>query len=130
MTGLAVRPIRSNEDYRAALAEIDRLIDVPEGSVEAEMLEVISILLANYEDTHHRIDAPDPISFLEFVMESRGLTRKDLEPFIGSRSRVAEVMNRRRRLSMHMVRQLSAGLGLPADVLIQPYEINPTTIAA
>jgi HTH-type transcriptional regulator/antitoxin HigA len=130
MPSLAVRPIRTEEDYRAALAEVDRLVDAPEGSPEAEILEVLSILVADYEDAHHRIDAPDPITFIEFVMASRGLTRKDLEPYIGSRSRVSEVMNRRRALSMQMVRNLAGGLNLPVDVLVQPYELVRATDAA
>jgi HTH-type transcriptional regulator / antitoxin HigA len=126
----AIRPIRTEGDYRAALAAIDRLIDAPEGSPEADVLDVISVLVADYEDAHHRVESPDPIAFLEFVMEARGLTRKDLEPLIGSRSRVAEVMNRRRGLSMGMVRRLSSGLGLPADVLVRPYKIVRTRTAA
>src|SRR5258708_6052813 len=130
MPAIAIRPIRNEEDYRAALAEIDTLIDAPEGSQGAEALEVISVLVADYEDSHHKIEAPDPISFLEFVMESRGLTRKDLEPYIGSRSRVAEIMNRKRALSMDMVRRLSRGLDLPADVLIQSYPVGPAVTSA
>ena len=121
MNTLAIRPIRNEEDYRSALAEIDTIIDAVEGSPEAETLEVLSVLVADYEDKHHLIDSPDPIAFLEFILESRGLTRKDLEPYIGSRSRVAEIMNRRRRLSLDMVRRLNSALGLPAEVLIRPY---------
>ena len=130
MIALVVRPVRSEHDYRAALAEIDRLIDAAEGSPEFETLEVLSILVADYEDKHCVIEGPDPISFLEFVMESRGLTRRDLEPYIGSRSRVAEILNRRRALSMDMVRRLCNGLDLPAHVLIQPYTIAPASSAA
>jgi HTH-type transcriptional regulator/antitoxin HigA len=130
MNPVTIRPIKNDEDYLAALADIDALIDAPESSPEAEVLDVISVLVADYEDRYHRIEAPDPISFLEFVMESRGLTRKDLEPYIGSRSRVAEIMNRKRALSMEMVRRLSRGLDLPADVLIQSYQIAPTITAA
>jgi HTH-type transcriptional regulator/antitoxin HigA len=126
----ALRPIRTEQDYRDALAEIDRLVDASAGSADADLLEVISVLVAEYEDAHHQIEAPDPVTFLEYVMESRGLTRKDLEPYIGSRSRVAEVMNRRRGLSMEMVRRLTSGLGLPADVLVQPYELVRATHAA
>ena len=88
-----VRPIRNEQDYRTALAEIDGLIDAAEDSPEFDRLEVLSVLVADYEDKHHAIEAPDPISFLEFVMESRGLTRKDLDPYFGSRSRVAEILN-------------------------------------
>lgn len=124
MNTTAIRPIRTEEDYRDALAEIDRLIDAPEGSTEADTLDILSSLVAEYEDSHHHIEAPDPITFLEHVLEARGMTRKDLEPFIGSRSRVAEVLNRRRALSMQMVRRLSTGLDLPADVLIQAYPLH------
>src|SRR5438034_112536 len=130
MNTVAVRPIKSEVDYRAALAQIDDLIDTPEDSPDAELLEVLSVLVADYEDKYHAIEAPDPISFLEFVMESRGLTRKDLEPYIGSRSRVAEIMNRKRGLSMDMVRRLNKGLDLPAEVLIQPYEVPSARTAA
>lgn len=130
MTTLAVQPIRTESDYQSSLAEIDRLIDAPEGSPESAALEVLSVLVADYEDRHHAIEAPNPIAFLEFVMEARGLSRKDLEPYIGSRARVAEVMNRRRGLSVEMIRRLSKGLNLPADVLIQPYELAPVRSAA
>ena len=130
MNKVSIRPIKNEEDYRAAMAEIDILVDSPVGSPGAETLEVISVLVADYEDRYHRIEAPDPISFLEFVLDSRGLTRKDLEPYIGSRSRVAEIMNRRRVLSMDMVRRLSTGLDLPAHVLIQSYPVAPRSSAA
>ncbi len=114
MIALEIRPVRNEQDYRAALAVIDGLIDAVEGSPEFDRLEVLSVLVADYEDKYHAIKAPDPISFLEFVMDSRRLTRKDLEPYIGSRSRVAEILNRKRALTMEMVRRLSAGLDLPA----------------
>src|SRR5689334_22324807 len=104
MNTVSLRPIRSDEDYRVALETIDSLIDAADNSPEAEALEVLSVLAADYEDRHHAIEAPDPIFFLQYVIESRGLTRKDLEPYIGSRSRVAEIMNRKRALSMDMVR--------------------------
>lgn len=121
MESIAVRPIKSEEDYLRALARIDELVDAEPGTSQAEYLEVLSILVADYEDRHHAIEPPDPVAFLAYVLESRGYTRKDLEPFIGSRARVAEIMNRRRPLTMDMVRRLSKGLDLPADVLIQPY---------
>jgi len=124
MDKVAVRPIRNEEDYRAALAEIDHVIDAPDGSPEAELLEVLSVLVGAYEDEHYPIKSPHPIAFLEFVMEQRGLTRKDLEPYIGTRARVNEIMNRQRRLSIEMIRRLSQGLDLPADVLLQPYEVS------
>lgn len=130
MNAFTVRPVRNEEDYRAALAQIDRLINAAEDSLEFEMLEVLSVLVADYEDKHHVIEGPDPISFLEFVMESRSMTRRDLEPYIGSRSRVAEILNRKRALSMDMVRRLCKGLDLPPDVLIQQYSTVPARTAA
>lgn len=82
------------------------------------------MLVEKYEAQHYPILAPDPIDFLNYVMETRGLTRKDLEPYIGSRGRVAEVLNRARPLTLAMIRRLSEGLKLPADVLIADYELR------
>jgi transcriptional regulator with XRE-family HTH domain len=86
-------------------------------------LEVLSLLVETFEREHYPIPTPDPISAIEHYMESRGLTRKDLEPFIGSRARVSEVMTRRRPLTLGMIRRLAAGLRIPTDVLIQPYPL-------
>lgn len=88
------------------------------------------MLIQDYEARHHPIPDPDSISFLTHVMEARGLTRKDLEPYLGSRARVAEILNRVRPLSLEMIRRLSAGLNLPADVLIQPYQAGDDRRAA
>ena len=85
---------------------------------------MLVLLIENYEQEHFPIPAPDPIHFLLHVMEARGLTRKDLEPYIGSRARVAEVLNRVRPLTIEMIRRLSSGLGLPADVLIRDYRLR------
>lgn len=119
-----IRPIRSKKDHQAALAEIERLWDAKQGSPEADRLEVLSLLVEAYERRHEAIADPEPIDFLLHVMEARGLTRKDLEPYIGSRARVAEVLNRVRPLTLDMIRRLAAGLDLPADVLIRPYEVK------
>lgn len=96
----------------------------PAGSRQAEQLDVLVLLIEVYEARHFPIDPPDPVEFLQFIMEQRGLTRKDLEPFIGSRARVAEVLNRVRPLSLEMIRSLSEGLNLPADVLVKRYELR------
>jgi HTH-type transcriptional regulator/antitoxin HigA len=117
-----IKPIRTKRDHQAALAEIERLWDAKKGTPEADRLEVLSLLVEAYERQHEPIADPDPIDFLAHVMEARGLTRKDLEPYIGSRARVAEVLNRVRPLTLEMIRRLAEGLDLPADVLIQPYE--------
>jgi HTH-type transcriptional regulator/antitoxin HigA len=121
---MELKPIRTEAEHRAALAEIERLWDVPEQSPEADRLEVLALLVEAYEKAHYPIEAPDPVAFIEHVMEARGLTRKDLEPFIGPRGRVADILNRTRPLSMGMIRNLASGLGMPADILIQPYPLR------
>ena len=94
------------------------------GSKQADRLEVIVLLIQDYEQRHSPIADPGPIDFLLHVMESRGLTRKDLEVYIGSRARVAEVLNRIRPLSLEMIRCLSEGLNIPSEILIQRYEVK------
>lgn len=126
---MELKPIRTEAEHNEALADIERLWDAPEGSPEADRLEVLAMLVEAYEKAHFPIEAPDPVAFLEYVMESRGLTRKDLEPYIGPRGRVADIMNRTRPLSVTMIRRLSSGLGLPADVLIQPCPLNEAIAA-
>jgi HTH-type transcriptional regulator/antitoxin HigA len=121
---MKLQPIRTKSDYAAALREAERLWDAPEKSPQAEQLEVLSLLIEDYERRQFPIESPDPIDFLLNVMEWRGLSRKDLEPYIGSRARVAEVLNRVRPLSLEMIRRLASGLKLPADVLIRGYELK------
>lgn len=121
---MELKPIRTEAEHAEALADIERLWDAPEGSADADRLEVLAMLVEAYEKAHFPIEAPDPISYLEYIMDVRGLTRKDLEPYIGPRGRVADIMNRTRPLSVTMIRRLCAGLGLPADVLIQPYVLR------
>ena len=121
---MELKPIRTKREYQTALKEAERLWDAPTGSPQADTLDVLTLLIADYEAKHFPIADPDPIQFLEYVMESRGLTRKDLEPYVGSRGRVAEVLNRSRSLTLEMIRRLSEGLGLPADVLVQRYALR------
>lgn len=121
---MELKPIRNEIEHRAALAEIERLWDAPEHSAEADRLEVLALLVEAYEKVHHPVPAPDPVTFLEHVMEARGLSRKDLEPYIGPRGRVADILNRTRPLSMAMIRNLASGLKLPVDILIQPYSLR------
>jgi HTH-type transcriptional regulator/antitoxin HigA len=121
---MELRPIRSKREHQAALKEAETLWDAPEGSPEADRLEVLTLLIEAYEREHLPIEDPDPIDFLQHVMEARELTRRDLEPFIGSRERVAEVLNRVRPLTLDMIRKLARGLELPADVLIRGYRVK------
>lgn len=122
---MEIKPIRTDADYEEALADIDRLFDADANTPEGDRLEVLVTLVSAYEDQHFSLPAPDPIEAIEYYMESRGLSRRDLEPFIGTRARVSEVLNRRRPLTLRMIRNLEAGLGIPSDVLVRPYELKP-----
>jgi HTH-type transcriptional regulator/antitoxin HigA len=115
-----VKPIRSEGDYETALAEVERLWGAQAGTAEGDRLEVLATLIDVYEEQHHPVDPPDPIEAIKFRMEQQGLTRRDLEKIIGTRTRVAEVLNRRRGLSIGMIRRLHERLGISAEVLIRP----------
>jgi HTH-type transcriptional regulator / antitoxin HigA len=117
-----LRPIRSEADYRAALTEIERLWEAEPSTPEGDWVEVLATLIEAYEARHHPVAAPDPIAAVLCMMEQKGLTRRDLEPAIGSRGRVSEILNRRRPLTLPMVRALNALLDIPTDVLVQSYE--------
>jgi HTH-type transcriptional regulator/antitoxin HigA len=125
-------PIRTKKDYQTALAEAAHLWDAPAKSAATDRLEVLTMLIENYERQHFSIPDPDPIDFLIHVMESRGLSRRDMEPFIGPRGRVSDILNRVRPLTLDMIRRLSTGLQLPAEVLVRPYPLRqrPEELAA
>jgi len=118
---MEIKPIKNEADYQFALREIELLFDAAPDTPEGDRLEVLTTLVEAYEERHYNIPKPDPIEAILYHMESRGLTRRDLEPHIGSRARVSEVLNRKRPLSMEMIRNLHKGLGIPAETLIQPY---------
>lgn len=118
---MEIKPIKTETDYEAALEEIERLFNAKPGTREADRLEVITTLTEAYEEKLYAIPLPDPIEAILYHLESRGFSRHDLEPFIGSRARVSEVLNRRRPLTMEMIRKLHDGWGISAEVLIQPY---------
>jgi|TARA_B110000914_G_C15141380_1_gene299630 HTH-type transcriptional regulator/antitoxin HigA len=111
--------IKTEKDYQNALGIIDDLLEALSGSEELEYLELLSILVEDYENKYHKIDAPDPIAAIQQRAEHLGLTRKDLEKSIGSRSRVSEVLNKKRSLTLSMIRKLNKNLNIPADILIQ-----------
>jgi HTH-type transcriptional regulator/antitoxin HigA len=121
---MELRPIRSKREHQTALKEAESLWEASKGSPDGDRLEVLTLLIEAYEREHFPIEDPDPIDFLQHVMEARGLARKDLEPFVGSRARVAEVLNRVRPLTLDMIRKLAAGLDLPSDVLIRGYRVK------
>ena len=122
MNEIMVRPIHNDSDHSAALQEIERLWNSEDGSLEAERLDLLMLMVEAYEAEHYPIPAPDPIDMIEFVMDQRGLSKSDLIPYLGSRAKVSEILNRRRPLSLEMIRKLHSGLGLPADILVQPYD--------
>jgi HTH-type transcriptional regulator/antitoxin HigA len=119
---MKIRPIRTKADYRLALKEVERFWRAEPGTPVGDRVDVLVTLIEAYEAKHYPIPAPDPIAAIEFMMEQKGLTRRDLEPAIGSRGRVSEVLTRKRPLTLPMVRALSALLQIPAEVLVQPYE--------
>ena len=121
---MEIKPIRTEADYEAALQEIERLWVAPDGSPEGDKLDVLVTLVEAYEEKHYLIPAPDPIEAILHQLDSQGLSRQDLEPYLGSRARVSEVLNRKRPLSLKMIRKLQSGLGISAEVLIQPYELQ------
>ena len=115
-----VKPLRSEADYEAALAEVERLWGTKAETPKGDRLDVLATLIDAYETEHYPIDPPDPIEAIKFRMEQQGLTRRDLEQIIGTRTRIAEVLNRKRGLSIGMIRRLHERLGIPAEVLILP----------
>lgn len=121
---MELKLIRTNKNYRAALAEVERLWDAPAKSAAVDRLNVLVLLVEQYERRHYPVADPDPIDFLGHVMEARGLTRKDLELYIGPRGRVSDILNRVRPLTLERIRKLAEGLKLPAEVLIRPYHLR------
>src|SRR5882724_2954600 len=115
-----VKPIRTKQDCEAALNEVERLWGAKAGTRGGDRLDVLATLIDAYEAEHYPMDPPDPIEAIKFRMEQQGLTRKDLAKILGTRTRVSEVLNRRRNLSIGMIRQLHKKLGISAEVLIRP----------
>jgi len=116
-----IRPVKTDADYHDALKEIGQLFDAAPNTPEGDRLEILTTLVESYEAYHYPIPEPDPVESIRYFMESRGLSDTDLEPFIGSSVKVTEVLNRKTPLSLDMIRRLHTGLGITADILIQPY---------
>jgi HTH-type transcriptional regulator/antitoxin HigA len=114
---MIIRPIRNNSDHESALKRIEALMSARQDTTEGDELDVLATLVDAYEKEHFPIDAPDPIEAIKFRMEQLGLERKDLEPLLGSRARVSEVLNKRRGLSLAMIRSLHENLEIPLDAL-------------
>ena len=114
-----IKPIHTRADYESALKTADLLADSEPGTVDGDRLEVLLVLIEAYESSHFPVPMPgDPAQVLEYIMQNRSLSRKDLAPFLGGKERLSEVLNHRRSLSLAMIRRLHEGLGIPADLLI------------
>jgi HTH-type transcriptional regulator / antitoxin HigA len=124
-TSVTVRPVRTEAEYDEALRDIDAVMDARPGTPDGDRLEVLVTLVQAYEARHHPVPPPDPVEAIRFRMEQAGLTPRDLEPYIGSRARVSEVLNRRRALTLPMIRRLAEGLQLAVEVLVR--ESPPVT---
>ena len=116
-----IKPIRNEADYKKALERLEILFDATMGTEEGDELEILAILIDNYEKENFPIGMPDPISAINFRMEQMGLKQKDLVEMIGFKSRVSEIMNKKRKLTLEMIRNLNTTLHIPTDVLIQDY---------
>lgn len=119
-----IKPIKTDFDYRAALREIESLMLATPDTPEGEKLDVLVTLIEAYEAKHFPMNLPDPVEAIKFEMERKGLTVKDLEPMIGKSNRVYEVLNHKRSLTLKMIWKLHEGLGIPAESLIKPTQMN------
>lgn len=122
-----ISPIKTDKDYKAALKEIESLFDAKPNTPDGDKLDILATLVDVYENEHYPVDFPDAVDALRYWMESRGLERKELEKFIGTRARVSEILTRKRSLTLNMIRKLHDGLHMPADLLIKKskYQRHP-----
>ena len=121
---MEIKPIKTKIDYLNALSEIEKIVDAKKDTPDGDKLDILVTLVEAYEEKNYPILPPDPIEAIIHQMESRGLSRKDLEPLIGSRARVSEILNRKRSLSINMIRKLQKGLGISAEILVMPYPLE------
>ena len=121
---MKLRPIKTGNDHRAALAEVERLLDARPGTPAGDRLEILVTLIEAYEERHCPMPPPDPVEAIRYAMESRGLTSDDLISVLGNRQHVKEILGRKRSLTLEMVRRLHSALGISADVLIQPFAVK------
>lgn len=118
---MKIKPINDEADYQKALERLEVIFDSKRGTEKGDELEILAMVIDNYENENFPIDMPDPISAINFRMEQMGLKQKDLVKMIGFKSRVSEIMNRKRKLTLEMIRKLNAELNIPTEILIQDY---------
>jgi HTH-type transcriptional regulator/antitoxin HigA len=121
---MVIKPIKTDADYRGALKEIESLMMAKADTPDGDKLDVMVTLVEAYEAKHFPMDLPDPVEAIKFEMERKGLTVKDLEPMIGKSNRVYEILNRKRSLTLKMIWKLHNGLGIPAECLIKPSQVQ------
>ena len=118
---MVIKPIKTKKDYQAAMERLETIFDAKPGTPEGDELEVLGILIDKYEQEHFPIGYPDPIEAIKFRMEQMGYTQSDLAKVVGQKSRASEILSKKRKLTLEMIRQLHRGLGIPTNVLIQNY---------
>ena len=119
-----IKPIRTKKDYDLALKNVESLMDATFGSDAFDELEILTTLIEHYESKHHPIDTPDPIEAIKFRMEQEGLRQKDLVEIFGNKVRVSEVLNKKRRLTLDMIRNINQNLDIPFESLLNKYELQ------
>ena len=119
-----IKPIKTEEDYYKALARLEMIFDSPIKSKEGDEADILSLLIENYEDKFYPIEAPDPIEAIKIRMEEMDYKQKDLVGHIGGKSRVSEILNRKKKLTVEMIRKLTEMLNLPSEILIQDYQLS------
>jgi HTH-type transcriptional regulator/antitoxin HigA len=122
---MELKPIKTDKDYRNALERLDVIFDAPIDTKEGDEAEILSLLLENYENEHYPIEAPDPIEAIKIRMEELNMRQKDLVGIIGGKSRVSEILNRNKRLTVDMIRDLERILQISASVLVNNYQLAP-----
>jgi HTH-type transcriptional regulator/antitoxin HigA len=116
-----IKPIKTEQDYQNALKRLEAIFDAKAGTTEGDELEILGLLIDDYENKHFPIDLPDPIEAIKFRMEQLGYTQNDLSKILGQKSRASEILNKKRKLSLEMIRKLNLTLNIPTNVLIQAY---------
>lgn len=118
---MTIKPIKTKKDYQAALNRLEVIFDAKPGTSEGDELEILGILIDKYEREHYSIEYPDPVEAIKFRMEQLGYNQNDLAKIVGLKSRASEILNRKRKLTLEMIRKLHEALNIPTEVLIQSY---------
>ncbi len=119
---MTIKPIKTRKDYQNALVRLEKIFDAKPGSAQGDELEVLGILIDTYEKNHYPIDFPDPVEAIKFRMEQLGYTQSDLANIVGLKSRASEILSKKRKLTLEMIRNLHDTLNIPTNVLIQNYD--------